>query len=765
MRSIVRLSGMRLNFQAWNVLPIVTDTLFTSPAARNAATQSAAVVVVVPVYRDCELTCACLASAMPGVMRHPNARLVAINDASPDAGMDDALASEARRWGEKLVILRNEVNLGFVKTANRGIRYDAAADVILLNNDVILPDQWLERIVEDAEALADAGTVTPLSNNTTISSFPNFVADNASPLQLNIEQIDQVFGAVRLNPVDAPTGIGFCMYIKRRCLDEVGELDEQSFGTGYGEENDFCQRALRKGWKSYISPNLYVHHRGGVSFGDQRTARIRHADQMLDRRYPNYHADVQSFVAKDELRRARLQRYFDLMRVRGLPIVLHVSHGLGGGVEEHIRDLSRRCEGRLVSLVLRPEDGGRLVSIGAWDADSSMRIAVDAQQGLALLLSFLKTLGVDLIHYHHVLGLSADYLSLGASLGVRQIFTVHDFYLISANPTLTDEHGVFDAVDLDRAHNPLYPLPKGVTREAWRDRYRRFLAACERVIYPSHSTFALFGGFFEVRNPLLAYHPEDIAQRDCPHRPFTRKDRYTVGVLGALSREKGANLLEAAAALAASRQSKVSFTLIGYAYRPLQGVKTTGPYKSACLAELIDSESCDLIAFPALWPETYSYTLSSALASGLPIVAPGIGAFPERLAGREQTALFAHPPTADTLLAAIESLLTSLEHGAQSRAPEFAGERPRADYYEQQYVRDAGPARGQMARTEMVAALDALSAAQEIVVHGVRERVLRVLWGIYTDPRTQAVSRLIPHRMKRAVKRLLSRRPLHEVIR
>jgi hypothetical protein len=58
------------------------------------------------------------------------------------------------------------------------------------------------------------------------------------------------------------------------------------------------------------------------------------------------------------------------------------------------------------------------------------------------------------------------------------------------------------------------------------------------VIYPSHSTFALFGGFFEVRNPLLAYHPEDIAQRDCPHRPFTRKDRYTVGVLGALSREK-----------------------------------------------------------------------------------------------------------------------------------------------------------------------------------------------------------------------------------
>ncbi|KWK52852.1 hypothetical protein WT81_13640 [Burkholderia stagnalis] len=702
---------------------------------------------------------------MPAVMRHPGARLVAINDASPDADMDDTLESEARRWGERLVVLRNDVNLGFVKTANRGIRYDAGADVILLNNDVILPDQWLERLVDDVDALADAGTVTPLSNNTTISSFPNFVAENPSPLGLDLEYVDQAFRTTRLNPVDAPTGIGFCMYIKRRCLDDIGELDEQSFGTGYGEENDFCQRALRKGWKNYISPNLYVHHRGGVSFGDQRTERIRHADQTLDRRYPNYHAAVQAFVAQDALRGPRLQRYLDLLRVSRLPVVLYVSHGLGGGVDQHIKDLAKRSEGRLVSLLLRPEDGGRLVSIGAWDADSSMRIAVDAQQGLALLLPLLKAIGVDLVHYHHVLGLPADYLSLGPSLGATQIFTVHDFYLINGNPTLTDQRGMFDPAELDKAHNPLYPLPKGVTREAWRERYRGFLAACERTIFPSYSTFELFECFFEVRNSLLAYHPEDVSQQCRPLRRFVPKAKYTIGVLGALSREKGADLLEATAALAASRRSKVEFTLIGYAYRRLHGVATTGPYESHRLCELIDSESCDLIAFPALWPETYSYTLSAALASGLPIVAPSIGAFPERLAGREQTALLAHPPSAEALLATIEMLLAELERGGQPIAPAFAGELPSVGYYDQQYVRAAGAARGPANRTDVVAALDAVLAEQEIVVHGRRERFLRVLWRIYADPRTQAMSRLIPHRMKRAIKRLLSKRPLHEVIR
>ena len=50
------------------------------------------------------------------------------------------------------------------------------------------------------------------------------------------------------------------------------------------------------------------------------------------------------------------------------------------------------------------------------------------------------------------------------------------------------------------------------------------------------------------------------------------------------------------------------------------------------LGRLIELERADVIVFPALWPETYCYTLSAAMASGLPIIAPALGAFPERLA-------------------------------------------------------------------------------------------------------------------------------------
>ncbi|HEY9347767.1 MAG TPA: hypothetical protein VIQ53_20745, partial [Inquilinus sp.] len=44
-----------------------------------------------------------------------------------------------------------------------------------------------------------------------------------------------------------------------------------------------------------------------------------------------------------------------------------------------------------------------------------------------------------------------------------------------------------------------------------------------------------------------------------------------------------------------------------------------------------------LLWFPAPWPETYSYVLSAGIASGRPIVAGDIGAFPERLEGRPWT--------------------------------------------------------------------------------------------------------------------------------
>ena len=88
-------------------------------------------------------------------------------------------------------------------------------------------------------------------------------------------------------------------------------------------------------------------------------------------------------------------------------------------------------------------------------------------------------------------------------------------------------------------------------------------------------------------------------------------------VLGALSKEKGADILEECAKRSSIRSYKLEFHLVGYAYRPLDGlIKQNGAYHDGDLDHLIRKVDPHIIWFPAVWPETYSYTLSAALRSG-----------------------------------------------------------------------------------------------------------------------------------------------------
>src|SRR5690606_27338712 len=72
-----------------------------------------------------------------------------------------------------------------------------------------------------------------------------------------------------------PTGNGFCMYIRRTALKDVGLLDAEAFPRGYGEENDFCMRALRSGWRNIIDDRTYVFHERNKSFGSEKESLIK----------------------------------------------------------------------------------------------------------------------------------------------------------------------------------------------------------------------------------------------------------------------------------------------------------------------------------------------------------------------------------------------------------------------------------------------------------------------------------------------------------
>ena len=719
--------------------------------------------VILPVYRGIDMTRRCIEAAMPGVLAMDGAKLLAINDGSPDQGMQAMLESLVAIWPGRFEVLENPVNLGFVGTVNRGMAHFPSQDVVLLNSDVIVPADWLKRLQVEAYSHPRVATVTPFSNNATICSFPNFLEENPQAFDLDVHTIDAVFRQSTLPCISAPTGIGFCMFIRRACLDQIGYLNAEKFGRGYGEENDLCQRAIKAGWLNILSPNMYAFHEGGVSFSTDKQALVDRAMGVLDSLHPNYHADVQAFIQRDPVRSARVERYLQLLATLSLPKVLHVSHGSGGGVGQHIEELAEYFDKGAAHLVLAPQDGPAVVSLSLRSCKLTDKLLFDMPADFAKLRKLLEQVGISAVHYHHTYNLDPVLQNLSRDLHATTLLTAHDYFWLNANPTLTAADGRFPGQYVEDQHNPLYPLPSGVTAAQWREKLRPLIEQADCVIFPTNATRTLFGNMYRLKHDVVAPHVEPhLDVRQAP-RQLATKPHYVVGVLGAVGREKGADVLEKLAEMAQGQGARFTFKLIGYSYRQLNAVETTGPYKVENLSALIEQHAVDLILFPAQWPETYSYTLSHALASGLPIIAPNLGAFPERLSGRASATLFDHLEPVAELYRHINEFIGALEAGTVN-APVFQGDHSQPEFYAREYLpllaRTLKPPVSGKPTFEFDAAHIVRGPMNKT---GWRHAVLRGLWRLHTHPSLRWVSSAVPYGFKRAVKRSLSRSPMHDI--
>ncbi|QOC23057.1 glycosyltransferase family 2 protein [Wenzhouxiangella sp. AB-CW3] len=258
------------------------------------------IAVVVPVFNAPAETARCLAALAATV--DEQVPVVVIDDASDDVEVAEVLAGMPSHW----VRVHNEKNLGFVATANLGMALAGEADIVLLNADTQVTAGWLEAIRRCANSDTSIASITPLTNNGEIASIPEFCRPNPWP-----EDAECWARACRESgePMcpEVPTGVGFCMYLRRACLDCIGEFDEQAFGRGYGEENDWCMRAMQAGWRHVLCDEAFVAHQGGASFGPLGLAPGGQAMETLLQRYPDYMDRVSAFIEADPMATRRQQ--------------------------------------------------------------------------------------------------------------------------------------------------------------------------------------------------------------------------------------------------------------------------------------------------------------------------------------------------------------------------------------------------------------------------------------------------------------------------
>lgn len=266
--------------------------------------------IVIPIFNAYDHLGLCLAALKRSTPA--DAEIVLIDDASTDIRIRPMLKAWRESSGFACQIIHSDFNQGFVATANMGMAL-ADGDVVLLNSDTEVTTGWLQRLSTCLNSNAAIATATPWSNNGEIVSIPKFCQSNPPPPDPQAVAAS-IGNCGQPSYPQMPTAVGFCMAISKHAIEEIGGFDEATFGRGYGEENDFCQRAEQAGLSNVLCDDAYVVHHGGASFSPLGLKPDEHSMQRLLNKHPDYQNKVSEFISSDPLKERRLEILAGLKR-------------------------------------------------------------------------------------------------------------------------------------------------------------------------------------------------------------------------------------------------------------------------------------------------------------------------------------------------------------------------------------------------------------------------------------------------------------------
>jgi glycosyltransferase involved in cell wall biosynthesis len=606
-------------------------------------------------------------------------------DRAPPLGrvtvIDDACcAPELAAWLQELAaegqiqLIRNPRELGFNACLGLGIDAAGSHDVVVLDSNTRVFPGWLSRLAAHAWSNPRIATVSPFSNTMTVDASTGGTVPSFGQPSALLDDICRLVNTAR--SVQLPAASGHCRYIRRDALRELGGFDD-----GNGSEADFCRRAAAAGWQHRLACDTFVHR----EIPDQQHAGTTEAHRSGSNELPTKFVglDWQEAVA-DPFRFAVAAGLF---RQSHLPVILMISHDMGGGVRRHIHSLAKRYQGTAYILLLEPTDRGVALSVPGEPNHPILRLPSDRMDDLVLAL---QSANLSRVHIHHQLHLAIDVRRLIRRLRVPFDVTVHDYYAICPQINLLPwPEGLYCGEPAPAGCNAcIADLSSHGARDilSWRrEKAWQFIDA-DRVICPSADVRTRLARYGMAERAIVAPH-EAEAPGDWPIAlPDFSATPLRIVLLGVLANHKGAR---AVAAVAEAAPEAIEIHLIGdfepsFPKHAAKLIKASGQYKEADLGKMLVRAKPHVFWFASSAPETFSYTLSTAIATGLPIVATKLGAFTERLAGRPNTWLVDYDASTQDLLAVFEQVKVRL------RDPQLPPPAPRSaavsDFYDDRYL-------------------------------------------------------------------------------
>lgn len=176
-----------------------------------------------------------------------------------DNGSADDSVNYVRQAHPEVKIILNDVNYGFAKGNNLGIKASNGKYILALNNDTKTDSHWIEELIQVAENNEQVGMCASkilfmhdpkLIDSTGLGIYPDGTSRQRGWSEEDKGQFD--------NKRDVLLPSGCAALYRRKMLDQIGNFDERFFA--YCEDTDLGLRAQLAGWKCVFVPKAIVYH-------------------------------------------------------------------------------------------------------------------------------------------------------------------------------------------------------------------------------------------------------------------------------------------------------------------------------------------------------------------------------------------------------------------------------------------------------------------------------------------------------------------------
>lgn len=428
-----------------------------------------------------------------------NHRITLINNNDIENRIDDL----NEKYGQYIEYVYNKEKCNLIKLINNLIK-KSDEDIILLNSNVIINEQWIERLIECAYSEESIGIVSPLCNNW------NFINQN----ELKKCDINEFSKQIARLSIKKYPRISFidksCIYIKRDVLKRVGLFEDGEVQEEYNLLENFYLKSQQLGYHQVLCDSVFVYCM------NENLNLIDDSKKFTDNEIINDH--LEKYIHNNiEIALVLSNKKKNILYLLQSDFHEDATNNIGG-TQLHVKDLVMGLKEEY-NLYVAARDGDYLrltiyaeekcisykFNIGEIPKFSIFRDKLQSE----LYKDILQMFSIDIVHIHHTLDLSLDLYYEANLLNIPIITTLHDFFYVCPCIKLVNyENQLCIGLETKEMCSKCLEKKFGIDTslnfiENWRKENLKALSLCDKLITPSNSAKEIFESYFpELSNKI-----------------------------------------------------------------------------------------------------------------------------------------------------------------------------------------------------------------------------------------------------------------------